>query len=210
MAIKKVILVGGGGHALSLLEMLGDVSIIAGYVDIEPNNEMPIKYLGNDDFILNNFSPDKYEIHHAIVYNNDVNLTLRRKMIELYKQYDVHSFVAHTALVSQKSEVLSGCAIFERSVINRSFIGSNTIVNTGVIIEHDCKVENNVFLAPGVIIGGGVVVKDNTFIGSGTVIRDGVTICSNVVIGMGSIVTQDIAISGKYYGNPTKLIDYYG
>ena len=207
MAInKKVILIGGGGHALSLLEMMNNFSMIEGYADIKPNSLLPLDYLGDDEYILKHYSPDFYKIHHALVYKDKVNLSLRKKMIELYRNYETYSFIASSALVSSNSKVLAGSAIFERSVINRSSIGSNTIINTGSIIEHGCKVGNNVFIAPGTIIGGGVIINDNVFIGSGTIIRDDVTICNDAIIGMGSLVTRDILVPGKYYGRPIKLI----
>lgn len=210
MAInKKVILIGGGGHALSLLEMIDNFSMIQGYADIKPNSLLPVDYLGDDEYILKHYSPDFYKIHHALVYKDKVNLSLRKKMIELYRDYETYSFIASSALVSSNSKILAGTAIFERSVINRSSIGNNTIINTGSIIEHGCKIGNNVFIAPGVIIGGGAIIKDNVFVGSGTIIRDDITICSDTVIGMGSLVTRNISVPGKYYGRPIKLIERY-
>lgn len=207
--MKKIILIGGGGHALSLLETLYDISVIAGYADIVPNCLMPVKYLGDDEFVLKHYLSQTYKVHQALVYKDNVDLSLRKKMIDLYQCYEAHTFIARSALVSVNSEILAGTAVFERTVINKSFIGANTIINTGSIIEHGCKIGNNVFIALGVIVGGGVIIGDDTFVGSGSVIRDDVTICSNVVVGMGSLVTRDIVIPGKYYGNPIKLIERY-
>lgn len=210
MAVKKVILIGGGGHALSLLEMLDDMSTIAGYVDLVPNDLMPIKYLGNDEFVLNHYLPNNYEVHHALVYKDKVDFSLRKKMIDLYCNYNTHSFIARSALVTANSKLSAGSAIFEKTIINRSMIGHNCVINTGSIIEHDCKIGNNVFIAPGVTISGEVTINSNTFVGSGVIVRDGVTICENVIIGMGSVVTRDLLVPGKYYGIPAKLVEKYG
>ena len=49
--MKGVILIGGGGHALSLLEIIKDRNIIVGYSDIKPNALLPIPYLGTDEDI---------------------------------------------------------------------------------------------------------------------------------------------------------------
>ena len=52
--MKKVILIGGGGHALSVLEMVENQGIFVGYVDLHPNADMPIPYLGNDEEVIKN------------------------------------------------------------------------------------------------------------------------------------------------------------
>lgn len=204
--MKRIILIGGGGHALSLLEMIKDYSLIEGYADICPNASMSVKYLGTDSDILKHYLPDGYSIHHALVYTSAVNLRLREKLQALFTGYELATFVSDTALITKNSEISPGVAIFERVILNRSKVGRNTILNTGSIIEHDCCIGNNVFIGPGVIMGGEVSVQDNTFIGMGTVIRDEVSICSDVVIGMGSLVVKDITQPGRYIGRPAKLV----
>ena len=201
----KTILVGGGGHALSLLETLPDTSSILGYADVQPSKSMPIAYLGTDKDILANYSPDEYDIHVTLVYTSEVNLLLRKSIIERYKDYQTHTFVAKTAVVTQNAIVEQGCAIMERTVVNRSKIDNNTIINTGAIIEHGCIIGQNCFIGPGAVICGGVTIGDNTFIGAGTIVRDDVSISSDCTIGMGSLVTKDILEAGFYYGNPARI-----
>lgn len=204
--MKKIILIGGGGHALSLLEMIKDYSLVAGYSDLFPNNAMFITYLGNDSDIISNYSPFEYKVHYSLVYTSKVDLSLRKKMQGLFSLYESATFISDTALVTKHSEISSGAAIFERVIINRSKIGRDTILNTGSIIEHDCNIGNNVFIGPGVIVGGEVSIQDNTFVGMGAVIRDNVAICSDVIIGMGSLVTRNVTEPGIYIGRPARLV----
>ena len=49
-------------------------------------------------------------------------------------------------------------------------------------------------------------IGNNVSIGSNATILP-VKICSDVVIGAGSVVTKDIAVPGKYAGNPAKKIN---
>ena len=204
--MKKTILIGGGGHALSLLETLPDYSQIEGYADNLPSSLMPIPYLGTDEVILANYSPDEYDIHVTLVYTSEVNLHFRKKILERYKYYNNHTFIAKTAVVTPHSRIEQGCAIMERAVVNRSTLYSNTIVNTGAIIEHDCTIGSNCFIGPGAILCGGVTIGDNTLIGAGAIIRDDISIASDTVIGMGSIITRDILEPGVYAGNPCHKI----
>lgn len=201
----KTILIGGGGHALSLLETLPDYNQMAGYADFQPSDLMPISYLGNDEEILASYLPDKYDIQVTLVYTSDINLQLRKRIIERYNNYSFHTFVASTALVTEHTVLGDGCVVMEKAIINRSEIEKNTVINTGAIIEHGCKIGNNCFIGPGAIICGGVTIGDNTLIGAGTIVRDDVSIASDCTIGMGSLVTKDIKDAGVYHGQPARL-----
>ncbi len=200
----KTILIGGGGHALSLLETLSDYSNIAGYADLKQSQMMAIPYLGTDEDIINNYSPLEYDIQITLVYTSEVNLKVRRKIIEKYKNYQFHTFIAKSALTTQHSEIGDGCVLMEKAIVNHSIIQKNTIVNTGAIIEHNCKIGNNCFIGPGSVICGGVTIGDNTLIGAGVIIRDDVSIAPDSVIGMGSVVTTSLNKSGIYLGSPIK------
>lgn len=201
----KTILIGGGGHALSLLESLPDIDQIAGYADLQPSKLMPIPYLGNDENVLSNYLPDSYDIQVTLVYTTNVNLQLRKRIIERYKNYVFHTFMASTALVTENAVLGDGCVVMEKTIVNHSEIGKNTVINTGAIIEHGCRIGSNCFIGPGVIICGGVTIGDNTLIGAGTIVRDDVSIVSDCTIGMGSLVTKDIKVAGVYHGQPAKL-----
>ncbi len=200
----KTILIGGGGHAISLLETLSDYNQIAGYADMQPSKDMPIPYLGTDADVLANYNPAEYEIQVTLVYTSEVNLQLRKRILERYKSYHSHTFVAQTALVTRNSILGEGSVVMEKAVVNRSSIGKNTIINTGAIIEHNCIIGNNCFIGPGAVLCGGVKVGDNTFIGAGSVVRDDVSIAADCTVGMGSLVTKDITEAGVYHGQPAK------
>ncbi len=202
----KTILIGGGGHALSLLETLSDYNQIAGYADMQPSKDMPIPYLGTDADVLTNYNPKEYDIQVTLVYTSEVNLKLRKRILERYKDYHSHTFVTTSALVTCNSNLGEGCVVMEKAVVNRSSIGKNTIINTGAIIEHNCIIGNNCFIGPGSVICGGVTIGDNTLIGAGVIIRDDVSIAPNSVIGMGSVVIASLNESGVYLGSPIKKI----
>ena len=52
MEMKKLIIIGGGGHALSVLEAMDTSIEIAGYVDNIESNKLILPYLGNDEFVF--------------------------------------------------------------------------------------------------------------------------------------------------------------
>ena len=207
--IKKTIILGGGGHALSILELINDNFSIMGYIDNKPSLRMPIKYLGDDNFFLENCSPKDFNIIIGVVYPGKVDLTFREKIISKFIDYDGKTLIAKSALVTNNSKIGSGTVLFERSLVNRSIIGKHCVINSGSIIEHDCIIGDNVFIGPGSIIGGGVKIENDTFIGSGAVIRDSISISQGMIVGMGSVVTKNLSVKGLYFGNPSKLITIF-
>lgn len=204
--MKKVILIGGGGHAMSVLELVGDMRIFAGYADMIPNEQLPIPFLGTDNEVLAQCSNLEYTVHHVLVYTKEVNMKFRAYLIDKYKNYNQYTIIADSAIVTRNASIGQGSAIMQRSVVNCAIIGESCIVNTGAIVEHSCNIGNNVFIGPGAIILGDVSIGNNCFIGAGVIIRDGVKICHNVVIGMGAHVLSDITVSGTYVGNPIRRI----
>lgn len=202
--MKKLIIIGGGGHSLSVLEAIGSFVHIAGYADNTESTVLNLPYLGNDEFIISHFSSDEYMVHHAVVYTSDVNLSLRNQIIKYYKGYDSYTVIARSALITQSSRVEAGCAIMEGAIVNCATIGGNSIINTKVVIEHGCYLGTNTFVGPGAIVCGDTHIGNNVLIGAGAVLRDGIEISDNVVIGMGSVVTHSISTPGIYIGNSLK------
>lgn len=204
--MKKVILVGGGGHALSLLEMIPNHDIFLGYCDCKETLAMPLQYLGTDEDVLANYAPSDYEVLHAVVYTSDVNLHLRAKLIDKFKEYQGATVIADTAIITNNSKIGEGTTVMHKAVVNRAVIGRHSIVNTGVIVEHGVSIGDNVFLGTSSVVCGDTKIGDNVFIGAGSIIRDGITICDNTIIGMGAVITKSITNSGIYMGTPAKFI----
>lgn len=195
----KIILVGGGGHALSLLEAIPDLKKVAGYLSLSPSPAMNIDWLGDDSMasILKNGC----RFHIAVVYSRLPVMNLRRRIIENYEALGVEfaSIIAPTAVITRNAVIEDGCAILNNAVVNRAHLGRHVIVNTGAIVEHDCEVGSNTFIGPGAVIGGGVKIGDDCFIGLGARIKNGVTIASGVSVGMGAVVTESLREPGIYY-----------
>jgi acetyltransferase-like isoleucine patch superfamily enzyme len=71
-------------------------------------------------------------------------------------------------------------------------IGVATIINTGVIVEHDCQVGSFVHLAPAVVLAGRVEVKDMVFLGIGTLVTPDVSIGFGAFSGAGAVITKQV------------------
>lgn len=202
---KKLALIGGGGHAISLLDILPSPEQAAGYVDFTATDTMPVAYLGDDDSFIAGHSPEEWCVAVTLVSGPSCRLAKRAEIISRYADYDAPIIVAPSAIVSPSATMGRGTAVFHRAVINaRTVTGRHCVVNTGAILEHECHIVDNVFIGPGAVICGGVSVGSNTYIGAGVIIKPGVSICDNAVIGAGAVVIRNIDEAGTYVGVPAK------
>ena len=93
------------------------------------------------------------------------------------------------------------------TVVNsNTVLGNHCCINTGVIIEHDCQIGDNVFIQPRSVLAGNVKIGDNTVIGIGATVRENITIGKKCFIGGGSLVCSDIPDNSLAYGVPAKII----
>lgn len=201
----KIVLAGGGGHALSILEM-SDPADFAGYIALCPSEAMPLEWLGNDSAIKK-LAREGYDFHMAFVYSGLPLMQKRRSLIEQYEREGAHfiSLIAPTAIVTPNSHIGAGSAVLNGAIINRAVLKENVVVNSGAIIEHDCIIGSNSFIGPGTVIGGAVSIGEDCFIGLGAKIKNCVTIASGVTVAMGAVVTRDLLQPGIYHGTPLRL-----
>ena len=198
----RKILIGGGGHARSVAEAAGPETF-DGYTALEESIiPFGVPYAGRDADVADS----DCAVHIAIGFNSSCRMSLRRKVIGFFCDKPALSIVSPKAVVTPNSVIGDGCAVMINTVVNRSVLGRHCVVNTGAIIEHDCRLGDNVFIAPGVILCGEVTVGDDVFIGAGSVVRNGLRICTGASVGMGSVVTADITVPGLYVGHPARLL----
>lgn len=201
---NKPIIIGGGGHARSLIAMAPVEQRPDAYVDFEPT--LPLAYLGNDDTFLADENYADYPVIIAYVAPQSCSMAKRHDIIERYANRVFATVVANDAIVEPDCVIGLGTMIFHRAVINTGcFLGDHVIVNTGAIVEHDVSIGSNCFVGPGAIIAGNATVGTDVYIGAGACIRNGVNIVDGCVIGMGAVVVKDITKPGTYVGNPAKL-----
>lgn len=204
---KKLALIGGGGHALSLLDILPSPSGAAGYVDFTANPDMPLPFLGDDRTFMDTRSSDDWEIIVTVVSGASCDLSPRRRIIDKYSRYNSPVIIAPSAIVSPSATLGGGTAVFHRAVVNAgASVGRHCVINTGAIVEHCCSVGDNVFIGPGAIMCGEVSIGDDSYIGAGAIFKPGVKVCAGCVIGAGTVVTGDITLSGTYVGTPARRI----
>ncbi len=207
MLDKEKVIIGYSGHGF----VVSDSAIKNGlnltfYADIKQSkmNPLNLNYLGfegDEKFV--GWEKD-YEYILGIGDNN-----LRKKIGDLIvsKGKKIINVIDNSANVSKIARIGNGVFISKNVCVNiLSEISDYVILNTGCIIEHECKIGKASHIAPGAVLAGNVNIGENTFIGANSIIKQGVVIGNNVVVGAGAVVLRDIDDHGILAGNPAKEI----
>jgi acetyltransferase-like isoleucine patch superfamily enzyme len=92
-----------------------------------------------------------------------------------------------------------------RAVVNAgAVVGDNCIVNTGVVVEHDCRIADHVHLSPGVVLGGAVTVESLVHMGLGSIALPGSLIQTGAVVGAGAVVLREVSRGETVVGVPAR------
>ena len=194
---KPLIVIGGGGHASVLVDILHQQKRdIVGIVSPEINSTRKVfqgipHYIRDEDVL--SFSPDTIKLINGL--GSLPGSKLRKVIYEKFVMlgYEFESVIATSAIVSTYVTLAKGSQILPNAIIQTgATIGENTIINTGAIVEHDCSVGNNNHLAPSATLSGGVITKENVHIGTGASIIQSITIEAGAIIGAGSVVTKNV------------------
>lgn len=193
--MKKLILVGAGGHAKSCVDVIESTQKfkILGFIDNKKINDFKYKILGNDEYLKNIKNKKKISFFISIGF-----IKSPKKRIKIFNELKRKNFllakiISKLSYVSRSATIKAGCMIHHFALVNsNATVGYNSIINTSSIIEHDVSVGNHCHISTGVILNGNVSIGDGTFVGSGTIIREGVKIGKNCVIGMGKIIKKNL------------------
>ncbi|GMB01705.1 acetyltransferase [Pelosinus sp. IPA-1] len=208
---RPVIIVGAGGHAKVVIDMLRGSSVeIIGATDSNPEKMntyvLGIPVIGTDEVILH-YKPEQIFLVNGM---GSVGLpAIRREIFDYFKTLD-YSFatVIHpSAIVASEVIFGEGVHIMAGAVIQPGcHIGSNSIINTAVSVDHDCRIGSHVHLAPGVTLSGGVEIGDGVHIGTGAIMIQGIKIGGNSVVGAGAVVIKNVAEDTKVIGVPAREV----
>lgn len=208
--MKELLLIGGGGHCKSCIDVIEQEGTyrIAGIVDV--SEKMNQKILGYKVIATDAGLPRLVKEHENFlvtmgqIKSADKRIRLFEKIKELGGKLPV--IISPLAYVSRHASIEEGTIVLHHSLVNaEARIGRNCIINTGALIEHDVLIEDHCHVATNAVINGGVKIGRGTFFGSNSVAREYIEIGNNCVIGMGTSLLQKV-LPGES-GNPARMRD---
>ena len=210
--MENIILFGGGLHASVCVDIFEkcDKYNIVGIVDskAEVGSELfgyPV--LGRQEDIVE--IQKKYNIGAgfiAIGDNFDRKLVLDA-ILSLIPDFKFANAIHPSVSIGRNVKLGYGIVMMANVVINPGAVVDNfCIFNTGVQVEHDCKIAEFCHLSPGTVTGGKVQIGRFTVITLGVTIIDRINIGENTVVGSGAVVVRDLPDNVVAYGVPARII----
>lgn len=206
---RPLILIGGGGHCKSVIEVAESAGYeIKGILDMPDEVGKEVlpghKVIGTDDEIPQYVEECDFIITVGFIKNPALRIKLYNKVKAAGGR--LATIIASTAHVSKYAELGEGTVIMHHAFVNAGAkIGDNCIINTFVNIEHDAEVDNQCHISTGTMVNGECKIGENCFIGSQSVCANCIEIASDIIVGAGSVVRKSIRVKGIYAGNPAIL-----
>jgi UDP-perosamine 4-acetyltransferase len=206
--VEKLIIVGGGGHAkviLDVVEESGDFEAVGCIARDAPNHgELSVPFLG-DESSLPHLRSAGVQLAFVAVGDNRARSELSQRVLE--QRFQIVNIVSRHAVVSRGVELGWGIAIMPGAVINSGTkIGNGCIINTGVMIDHDCKIAAWGHLAPGTVFAGSVETGEGAFLGVGARVIQNISIGAWTTVGAGGVVIRNLPANVCAVGVPARIL----
>jgi UDP-perosamine 4-acetyltransferase len=191
-----VIILGAGGHAkvlVNILRLTGRNIIGLLSTDVEPGSESCGSSVLGDESAVEQYTPEEIELVNGIgaVPGNTARWEQAYRMRGL--GYRFANVVHPSAVIAEDAEIAEGVQVMAGAVIQPGVeVGVDAIINTGVLIDHDCVVGRRCHIAPGVVCSGNVQIGNGVHIGVGSSIIQGISIGQDSIVAAGSVVYGDI------------------
>lgn len=176
---KPLILVGGGGHCKSVIDVAEGVGYtILGILDKPEEVGMHVfdyEVIGTDADMVKYADKAEFIVTVGQIKSPDLRIKLHQMLADAGCK--LATIIAPTAHVSRYATVGEGTVVMHQAVVNdNAHIGKGCIINTFANIEHNVHIGDYCHISTGSMINGGAVVADSTFIGSQSVVNQCVKI----------------------------------
>lgn len=200
----KLILIGAGGHAKSVVDAIDNSKYeLCGFIDENKKGKhLEIPIFGAQIEDITNYKEFSYFVSIGDVY-------YRKSWFDKIINMDLNviNIIDSSAIISPSAKIGIGNFVGKMSVINANAkIGNNNIINTKSLIEHECIVGNNTHISTNSVINGNVEVEDNVFMGSSSVCNGQLKIGHDTIIGSGTVIIENVPARVTMVGVPARII----
>jgi len=197
--MKKVIIVGAGGHAAELRDYINhnnnarpsDRIEVIGYID--DNRDAYIHYNFAEPFLGN---IKEHKVLKEVKYLMGIaNLDYRKEIIlSLEKQGANFIGLIHpTAIISPSAEIDATAVISHNASVGaKAKIGKYNMLNSRCTIGHDSIIGDFNFISPQVAISGNTKIGNGNLIGTNACTIPGISIGDNNKIAAGMVIYKPV------------------
>ncbi len=197
MPEKEIILLGGGGHCRSCIDVIESSQTfkIAGIVEQSGSNKTrltlgyPVIGYDNDLAIL------KKRYDYALITVGQIGSSNTRQ--EIYNRLKKLGFtlpviISPLAHVSKHAVLGEGTIVMHQAIVNAgAHIGCDCILNTRCLIEHDVKIGDHTHISTAAVLNGEAVIGSGSFVGSNATIVHGAKLPDNYFFKAKSLIISE-------------------
>jgi len=207
--MKPVAIIGAGGHAREVLQILheeraaGGAWEPVGFITDEPlaGDLEGLPILGGFEWFEGKTTRDVFVLVAVGTPSVARELACRARGLRFARARSPLAWVADSATVGE------GSILFPGVVVNTgASIGDHVSINAAATVSHDTIVGRFCGIAPGAHIAGNVTIGEGCFIGMGANLMNGVTVGEGSVIGVGAAVVDDVPPAVTVVGVPARVI----
>lgn len=209
----KCIILGGGGHAKVLIDCLitaKSARIIAALESDQSkwgSTVMGVPIIDEDVSIA--ALKQKSVTHFAVGVGSVGDTRTRQRLFKRGCDLGLKPLIAihPSATVAASAIIGPGCQVLAGAIINpEATLETCVLINTGAIVEHDCRIGEFAHIAPRACLCGGVSVETWAHIGAGAVIRQKIVIGKGAIVGAGAVVIKDVPAKAIVAGVPARFL----
>ena len=187
----KHILIGGGGHAASVLSIVKLLGIrVEGYIALtESNLSSEILYLGSNEIL--EYGPEN-TFKHIISFNffNKKTQLNYKNFVRNYSQFleSCDPIIHPSAVIDHNVSIGKGTVVGAGAVIrNGTNIGNHCLINSSATIDHDCQVGDYSHVAPGAVLCGYTRLGCYSLVGAGATVLNSARAMPDGIVKAGSV-----------------------
>ncbi len=193
-----LIIFGGGGHGKTLIDLVRSLGTyrIVGIIDdsLLPGSEvLGVPLLGGAKDLA------EWRARGIRLAVNAVggigNAPVRVKIFDILEKagFTCPTLVHPAAVVERSALLEAGVQVFAHAYVgSEARVGFGSVINTGVIVHHDCVVGRVVNLSPGATLAGNVHVENYAQIGMLATVNMQIKIGEGAMLGNGCTVKKDV------------------
>jgi sugar O-acyltransferase (sialic acid O-acetyltransferase NeuD family) len=186
MATTDIIIIGAGGHAGSVIDVINSTKHYSIKKLVDPKYPMAHGFgVLQDDSKLKDYCKNAGIELGAIGIGSIFDFSAKLRGVELLRSAGLTApaLTASTAFVSPSAHIGWGTVIHHHAVVNaEAHVGEYCTINTSAVVEHDVLIGDYTHIAPGAVVLGGAKIGKYCLIGAGIIVPPGKVIESRSII----------------------------